>query len=380
MSLTTLESDKRPLAPRRKTYTIAFFGSSLVSAYWNGAATYFRGMIKKLHERGHKVVFYEPDAFDRQKHRDMDKVPYADSVVYPVDEDNKALNKCLEDASLADIVIKASGVGVGDAFLEEQVLKLRRGQVRIFWDVDAPATLARLAEDPKDAFHKCLPQYDAVFTYGGGDPVVRGYEAAGARKCEPIYNALDPDTHHPVPFDERYDCSLAFAGNRLPDREQRVLDFFFGAAKAAPKESFVLAGNGWDQNAPSLGNVKKIGHLYTRDHNAFNVSAKAVLNVCRDSMAVNGFSPPTRFFEAAGAGACLITDLWEGVELFLEPGTECFTARSGEEVAEILRGLSREEAQKMGERARAKLLANHTYAHRAQHTEDMLDLLMASSE
>ena len=380
MSTTTVARNERPLGGSRRTYTIAFFGSSLVSAYWNGAATYFRGMIKQLHDRGHKVVFYEPDAFDRQKHRDMDSVPYARSVVYPVDDEGEALNKCLEDASLADIVVKASGVGVGDAFLEEQVLKLKRGQVRVFWDVDAPATLARLAEDPKDPFHKCLPQYDCVFTYGGGDPVVQRYEATGARKCEPIYNALDPDTHHPVPFEERFDCGLAFAGNRLPDREARVLDFFFEAAREAPGERFLLAGNGWDQNAPELPNVEKMGHLYTKDHNAFNASAKAVLNVCRQSMAENGFSPPTRFFEAAGAGACLITDLWEGVDLFLEPGRECFAARNGQEVAEVLRGLTREEAQEMGERARKKLLESHTYAHRAERAERLMDMLLETSE
>lgn len=380
MSLYTLEENERPKSVGRKTYTIAFFGSSLVSAYWNGAATYFRGMIKNLHARGHKVVFYEPDAFERQQHRDMDTVPYARSVVYPVEDGNEALTQCLEEASLADIVVKASGVGVRDAFLEEEVLKLRRGQVRIFWDVDAPATLGRLAEDPADPFHKCLPQYDAVFTYGGGDPVVQRYESMGARKCEPIYNALDPETHHPVPIEERFTCSLAFAGNRLPDREQRILDFFFGAAEAAPKEQFLLAGNGWDRNAPELRNVRKLGHLYTRDHNAFNVSAKAVLNVCRDSMAENGFSPATRFFEAAGAGGCLITDLWEGVEMFLEPGVECLTARNGREVAQILQELTAEEARAVGERARRKLLTNHTYAHRALHAERLLDFLMATSE
>lgn len=379
MNTSAIHRDERPIAASRQTYTISFFGSSLVSAYWNGAATYFRGMIKELHERGHEVVFYEPDAFDRQKHRDMDTVPYAKSVVYPVDDDNAALSKHLEEASLSDIVIKASGVGVGDAFLEEQLLKLRRGQVCIFWDVDAPATLARLEENPTDPFHACLPQYDCVFTYGGGDPVVQSYEAIGARKCEPIYNALDPETHYPVERDPRFDCSLAFAGNRLPDREERVLDFFFDAARNASQESFLLAGNGWHENAPELPNVKKLGHLYTRDHNVFNCSAKAVLNVCRESMAKNGYSPPTRFFEAAGAGACLITDYWKGVESFLEPGVECFTARNGKEVAEILSGLSREEAERMGQKARAKLIASHTYAHRAQQAEELIEKLMKTT-
>ena len=50
---------------------IAFFGSSLVSAYWNGAATYYRGIIKAMHAKGHHITFYEPDAYDRQKNRDI---------------------------------------------------------------------------------------------------------------------------------------------------------------------------------------------------------------------------------------------------------------------------------------------------------------------
>ena len=62
---------------------IAFFGTSLVSAYWNGAATYYRGIIRALAERGHRVTFYEPDAFDRQSHRDIDDPDWARVVVYP---------------------------------------------------------------------------------------------------------------------------------------------------------------------------------------------------------------------------------------------------------------------------------------------------------
>ena len=54
-------------------------------------------------------------------------------------------------------------------------------------------------------------------------------------------------------------------------------------------------------------------------------------------MAEVGFSPATRVFEAAGAGACLITDAWEGIELFLAPDAEILVARDGQDVAEHLR-------------------------------------------
>src|SRR4051812_17823649 len=103
---------------------IAFFGSSLVSAYWNGAATYYRGLIRALHERGHRVTFYEPDAYKRQEHRDIADPDWARVVVYPGRHDEDAL-RALEDARDSDVVIKASGVGVFDELLERAVLDLR---------------------------------------------------------------------------------------------------------------------------------------------------------------------------------------------------------------------------------------------------------------
>ncbi|HEX8681991.1 MAG TPA: glycosyltransferase [Ardenticatenaceae bacterium] len=351
---------------------IAFFGSSLVSAYWNGAATYYRGIIRNLHERGHRVTFYEPDAYGRQQHRDIDDPDWAKVVVY-AGEGEEGVQGCLEAARGADLVVKASGVGVFDELLEREVLALKGpSTLVVFWDVDAPATLDRIEQNPDDPFRALIPQYDLVFTYGGGQPVVRAYEAWGARECVPIYNALDPETHHPVPPDPCFEGLLGFLGNRLPDREARVEEFFLRAAAELPEQRFLLGGNGWD-GKPMTPNVAYLGHVYTRDHNAFNCTPQAVLNVNRESMARYGFSPPTRVFEAAGAGACLITDDWVGIELFLEPGREVLVARSGAEVAEHLRSLTPERAREIGQAALRRVLAEHTYAHRAEQVERLLD-------
>ena len=342
---------------------IAFFGSSLVSAYWNGAATYYRGIVRALDEQGYDVTFYEPDAYDRQQHRDIADPAWARIVVYRPDED--AVHAALEGARGADIIVKTSGVGVFDALLEAGVLSIRgSGSTVIFWDVDAPATLERLASDPSDPFRTLVPQYDLILTYGGGDPVVRGYTAAGARLCVPVYNALDPSTHFPVPHDSRFEADLGFLGNRLPDRERRVEQFFLAAAERLPDTRFLLGGSGWHDKAMPP-NVRYAGHVYTRDHNAFNCTPLAVLNISRDSMARYGFSPATRVFEAAGAGACLITDRWEGIEMFLEPGREVLVAGDGGEVAEALRSLEPRRARAIGEAARRRVLAEHTYSHRA---------------
>uniref|UniRef100_UPI004039278A CgeB family protein n=1 Tax=Variovorax sp. BK018 TaxID=3450241 RepID=UPI004039278A len=351
---------------------IAFFASSLVSAYWNGAATYYRGIVRALHARGHRVRFYEPDAFGRQQHRDIENPDWAEVIVYPGEGDEHAL-RMVEHARGADLVIKASGVGVFDALLEEAVLDLQGPDTRVvFWDVDAPATLERMAADANDPFRALVPRYDLVLTYGGGVPVMSAYQGFGARECVPVYNALDPSTHHPVGPDPRFEADLGFLGNRLPDREGRVDHFFLDAARQLPQRRFLLGGSGWEDKALPP-NVRLVGHVYTNDHNAFNRTPMAVLNISRDSMARYGFSPATRVFEAAGAGACLVTDAWEGIELFLEPGREVLVAQDGDAVAEHLGALDAQRARRIGDAALRRVLAQHTYAHRVAQLEALLE-------
>jgi spore maturation protein CgeB len=216
-----------------------------------------------------------------------------------------------------------------------------------------------------------------VLTYGGGDPVVNAYKACGARACVPIYNALDPDTHFPVRPKPHFAADLGLLANRLPDREARVDEFFFGVARMLPRRRFLLGGNGWsDKGRPA--NVAYAGHVFTRDHNAFNCSPLAVLNVSRDSMARYGYSPATRVFEAAGAGACLITDRWEGIDTFFEPDREILVAADGSDVAEHVRRLSAEQAATIGRAAMRRALADHTYTRRAQQLDALLALQHAA--
>lgn len=354
------------MSPR---YRIAFFGSSLVSSYWNGAATYYRGILRALGERGHQITFYEPDAYSRQQHRDIPDPEWATVVVYPATKEGVV--RALERAADAEILAKASGIGVFDDWLEREAVNLPHSDRRtvIYWDVDAPATLQRLHEDIHDPFRDLIPKYDFILTYGGGPPVVDGYRALGAQECFPIYNALDPQSHYPAPPEPRFEGDLAFLGNRLPDREARVQEFFLRAAHLSPKRRFVLGGSGWGENIALAPNVHYLGHIYTHEHNAFNSTPLAVLNINRQSMADYGFSPPTRVFEAAGAGACLICDRWDGIELFLEPGQEVLVAANGEEVAEHVESLTPERAKQIGEAARRRILAQHTYDDRATQVE-----------
>src|ERR1051326_5002504 len=199
---------------------IFVFGSSITSSYWNGAATYYRGIYKNLHALGHEITFAEPDVYGRQQRRDLHNIDYADVRVYSPPEGTQA---CLNEAGAADLVIKHSGVGAEDDFLEAAVLELASERTQIaFWDVDAPATLARVERDANDAFRRLIPQCDFVLTYGGGAPVVEHYTRLGARACFPIYNGLDPETHYPVAPDPNHSLDLdrAQLDNASPDRDR----------------------------------------------------------------------------------------------------------------------------------------------------------------
>lgn len=349
---------------------IAFYGSSLLSSWWNGAATYYRGLLSDLARRGHEITFYEPAAYDRQKHRDMEPQPWAKSVVYPTTPEG--LRWVLGEARAADVVVKASGVGVFDeALLDGMIGSSSSNALRIFWDVDAAATLDEMARDEDHPVRRNLKSLDLVLTYGGGPPVVEAYSGFGAARCVPVYNALDPKTHHPVEPDPRFAADVSFLGNRLPDREARVESFFFAAAEALPDRQFLIGGNGWDTK-PLPANVTDVGHVFTTEHNRFNSTPLAVLNIARDSMAKIGFSPATRVFEAAGAAACLITDAWEGIELFLTPNEEVLVARDGQDVAEHVRALTAERAREIGQAALRRISLSHTYAHRGAQVDAIL--------
>ncbi|HVP64533.1 MAG TPA: glycosyltransferase [candidate division Zixibacteria bacterium] len=345
------------------------FGSSITSCYWNGAATYYRGIYRNLAALGHEVTFAEPDIFERQQHRDVSEVEYANVIIYQTPRD---LPELVALASTADLVIKHSGVGADDTLLEQQVLTCRSAHARVaWWDVDAPATLDSVHSDPHKPFRFCIPQYDLIFTYGGGAPVVEQYLALGARNCYPIYNALDPDTHFPAEPRDDWRCDLLLVANRLPDRERRIEEFFLRAARLAPEMTFLLGGEGWG-GKPMPNNVRWVGHIGTGDHNVINASARIVLNVNRESMASTGFSPPTRIFEAAGAGACMITDKWRGVEEFFTPGIEILLASGAEDVVRHLRETSAQRAREIGNAMRERALRSHTYKLRAQQVQSIL--------
>ncbi len=365
------------------------FGSSLVSSYWNGAATYYRGCYKYLARLGYDITFAEPDAYGRQTHKDDVDLTFAKLVTYkPVGGEGDfghgpdydtlpTLAEVFEEARKADVVVKHSGIGVDDALTESLILEAQPRALAVYWDVDSPATLARMDADPNDSFRAVVPRLDAVFSYGGGPVCKEGFERYRAKKYLQAYNGLDPETHHPVEPDAKYACDLAFLGNRLPDREARVEELFLRAAELAPEQQFLLGGEGWGDK-PMPPNVRYIGHVPTAQHNVLNCSARTVLNINRASMANSGFSPPTRVFEAAGAAACMLCDEWPGLDDCFQPDEEILVVRNAGDVVRQLRTHNAAATKRIGQAFYTRALRDHTYAQRAAQADAAIREMMAS--
>lgn len=347
------------------------FGSSIVSSYWNGAATYYRGCYKYLARLGYDITFAEPDAYGRQQHRDNDDFGYVTSIVYqPREKDGgKDLDRLLQQAATYDIVVKHSGIGCDDSELEARVPRECSASAMTFiWDVDAPATIHRMRANADDTLAHATGLYDAILTYGGGPLARDGFGEFGAQAYYSMYNGLDPETHFPVEPDPGLACDVVFLGNRLPDREARVEELFLRAATLAPHANFILGGEGWgDKQLPS--NVRWLGHVPTANHNRVNCSASMVLNINRASMAEFGFSPPTRVFEVAGAGTCLLCDDWPGISDCFEPDTEILVVKSAEDVVAALTRYDLAQRKQIGAAFHARGLADHTYAQRAAQAD-----------
>lgn len=360
---------------RKHGLKIAFFGSSLLSTYDNHIATYYRGIVRQLHEGGHQVTFFEPDVPGRQQCRDLPAPQWARVVVYAADEDG--VYQALAEAQPADVIIKASHVGAGDEVLESAVLTLQdSGALVVFWDVDAPATLARLTRNPADPLVDYIPRYNLIVVRGNRS-IVERYKALGARRCLAICGAVDSEVHYPVAPEARFQGALGFLGDCLPGYEAQVEEFFLKPAMALAPQRFLLGGRGWgDKRLPD--SVTYVGHVDADSRNAFYCSPLAVLNLNPSGEDRYGFLPAPQLFEAAGAGACLITGDCKGVEDFLEPGREVLVAGSGDEVIDYLNKLTVVRAYEIGQAARRRVLAEHTYAHHLARLEAAVAAEMGS--
>lgn len=345
---------------------LVIFGLTLSSSWGNGHATLWRGLCRALHRLGHQTVFFERDVPYYAFQRDLVALPGTDLRLYPDWEE--VLPRARQEVADADVAMVTSycpdGVAATDLVLETG------GPQRVFYDLDTPVTLARLEAGEPVAYigPRGLAGFDLVLSYTGGAALA---ERLGARRVAPLYGSVDPEVHclsEPLP---QYQSDLSYLGTYAADRQAALEKLLLEPARRLPDRRFVIAGAQYPESFPWEPNVWFVRHLPPADHPAFFASSPLTLNVTRADMARLGWCPSGRLFEAAACGTAVLSDTWEGLGEFFEPGREILLAGTAEEAMDAL-ALPREEVVRIGQAARERVLAAHTADHRAR---EMLEVL-----
>jgi spore maturation protein CgeB len=348
---------------------IVIFGLTITSSWGNGHATLWRGLCRALGARGHRVVFFERDVPYYAAHRDLGGVPWCRVELY--DDWNAVRDLARRDLLDADAGIVTSYCP--DA-RDAAALVLESGALHVFYDLDSPITLERVARGESVPYlpSNGLRDFDLVLSYAGGGAVDALKGSLGARAVAPLYGSVDPDMHRCVPQRTDLRNRLSYLGTYAADRQPLLEELFIEAARHRPRERFVLAGSQYPADFPWEPNIFYLRHLAPVDHAGLFCSSDWSLNITRAAMAATGYCPSGRLFEAAACGAAIVTDSWPGLSDFFEPGAEVLAVGDTADVLTAL-DLSDRERRTIGDAARARALACHTASARAAELEHLLD-------
>jgi spore maturation protein CgeB len=339
-------------------------GLSITSSWGNGHASTYRGLVRQLASRGHDVMFLERDVPWYADNRDMPAPPGARTHLYDSVETLRTRHE--GDVREADVVIVGSYVPDGIA-IGRWVTAIASG-VTAFYDIDTPVTLARLSNGGADYITKALiPRYDLYLSFTGGPTLERLEREFGAKMARALYCSVDPDDYYREAVDARWD--LGYLGTYSDDRQPSLTELMLEPARTLNDRRFVVAGAQYPASIDWPGNVKRITHLPPPSHRAFYNAQRYTLNITRTDMIRAGWSPSIRLFEAAACGTPIVSDFWEGLETFFEPGAEILIARSSDDTEAYLHEIPEAERTSVGARARERVLAAHTAEHRAAELE-----------
>lgn len=346
------------------------FGLTISSSWGNGHATLWRGLCRALAQRGHKIVFFERDVPYYAAHRDLMEWEDGELRVYgDFDKVRYLARRHLADADVAMVTSYCA-----DALAATELVLESRAQLRTFYDLDTPVTLDCLESGkPVDYIGaRGLADFDLVLSYTGGRALEELQRKLRAQRVAALYGSVDPEAHRRVPLDERFAADLSYLGTYAADRQAALETLLVETARRCGGKKFLIGGAQYPQDFPWLDNIYFAQHVEPGQHSAFYSSSRLTLNITRRAMKEMGYCPSGRLFEAAACGAPILSDRWDGLELFFEPGREIVVAQSTDEAVAAM-GLSEAELARMAQAARERVLDEHTAAHRARHLETIIE-------
>jgi spore maturation protein CgeB len=349
---------------------LTIFGLTISSSWGNGHATIWRGLCSALARRGHQVKFFEHDVSYYSNHRDLKNPPGYQIIFYQAWNDvEQQAREALDSADAAIITSYCP-----DALAAAELILASNVPVRVYYDLDTPVTLERFRQHGRVEYVPPygLEPFDLVLSYTGGRALCELQERMGAKNVAALYGSVDPDLHKPVQHKPQYDSDLSYLGTYAEDRQPTLNQLFIEPARRAPGKRFLIGGAQYPDNFPWAENICFVSHVPPPEHPAFYCSSRLTLSVTRAAMAEMGYCPSGRLFEAAACETPVVSDWWDGLDEFFEPGREILIASTASEVLSVL-AESPDELQRVGIAARERVMAEHTADHRCQELIDLLE-------
>lgn len=344
------------------------FGLTISSAWANGHATTWRGLLKALRRDGHAVTFFEQDVPYYAAERDLPNPDFCELVLYEDWAD--VLSRARRALAEADVAMVTSYCADGLAAC--RLVLDSPGPLHVFYDIDTPVTLAELsahgiatATGARYLTPDLIPEFDLYLSFTGGPMLTRIETVWRARRVAPLYCSVDPEVHRPVAPLADFRCSLGYLATYSADRQAGLERGLIAPARRKPAERFVVVGSMYPSDVDWPPNVEVRRHLAPPEHAGFYCANRITLNVTREAMVRVGYSPSVRLFEAASCGTPLLSDWWPGLDEFFAPGEEILVARTTDDAVAALE-LGDAELARIARAARERTLAAHTAVVRAR--------------
>jgi spore maturation protein CgeB len=349
----------------RSRYSFVFFGLSITSSWGNGHATTYRALLSELYRRGHDILFLERDLPFYRNHRDLAAPPFGRTELYESLEE--LYDRFTTDVRQADVVVVGSYVPEGKNVIDF-VARAARGKI-VFYDIDTPVTLAKLRREGRAEYLTAaqVPHFDLYLSFSGGRILTILEKYFGARRARPLFCSVDPSVYYPDPAPRLWD--LGYIGTYSEDRQSSLTSLLIDPARTLSSMDFCVAGPQYPDDIVWPTNIARIEHLSPSRHRAFYNSQRFTLNLTRADMVRAGHSPSVRLFEAAACATPIISDAWAGLENLFAPGKEILLAKDSSQICGYLQSVPEEQRLEIGRKARARVLSEHTAAHRAESFE-----------